>query len=265
MIIKLKNRALIKVTGEDASSFLQSQFSNNIDLIKPNKIQINAYCQHQGKIMAILWVFSKHNHFYISLPEELKALIIKKINTYKMMSNVDIKDLSNQINQYGLVDEENKDAYLLKNNLSLLTTRKLVDGLESHNLWEKACIDNKIPEIFSSTSEKFTPQALNLDIDEFGASFSKGCYPGQEVVARMHYLGKPKRRLFNFLSESEAIIGDSITVSVSSSLRSSGVVLRVAKIDNHYQLSGTFEISHINDPIYLNDDLNKPLTIIDAQ
>jgi len=81
----------------------------------------------------------------------------------------------------------------------------------------------------------------------------------------MHYLGKPKRRLFNFLSESEAIIGDSITVSVSSSLRSSGVVLRVAKIDNHYQLSGTFEISHINDPIYLNDDLNKPLTIIDAQ
>jgi len=43
------------------------------------------------------------------------------------------------------------------------------------------------------------------------------------------------------------------------------VVLRVAKIDNHYQLSGTFEISHINDPIYLNDDLNKPLTIIDAQ
>ena len=54
---------------------------------------------------------------------------------------------------------------------------------------------------FSMTSEKLVPQMLNLDIDEFGVNFSKGCYPGQEVVARLHYLGSAKRRLFAFESE----------------------------------------------------------------
>ena len=261
MIIRLKNRVLLKISGNDAQSFLQSQFTNDIFLISPKKIQITAYCQHQGKIMAILWVFVKKDNFYLSLPEDLKELVISKLNMFKLMSDVQIEDLSLKVEQYGLIDENYDGSFLIKNNLSLLTTREVLDDNGTMNQWEKVCIDNYLPEIYRETSEQFTPQALNLDIDEIGVSFTKGCYPGQEVVARMHYLGKPKRRLFHFSSKYQTTIGDLINVKDSKSLKSSGVTLRVAKIDEIYHSLSTFEMQHTNESAYLNNDVNKPLTI----
>ena len=262
MIVKINNRALLKLTGKDVRAFLQSQFSNDIFKISPNKIQINAYCQHQGKIMAILWVFIRNDNFYLSLPEDLKELVISKLNMFKLMSDVEIEDFSYEINQYGLIDEKYTGSFTIRNNLSLLTTREVIDDNGIMDQWEKSCIDNNIPEIYRKTSEQFIPQALNLDIDEIGVSFTKGCYPGQEVVARMHYLGKPKRRLFHFSSKCEVAIGDLINVKDSKSLKSSGVVVRVTKTDEKYHLLGIFEIQHISESAYLNNDVNKPLTII---
>jgi len=264
MIIKLEFRALIKISGIDATNFLQSQFSNDIKSINPDQIQLNAYCQHQGKIMALLWVFIKNDSFYLSFPKELKGLILSKLNMFKLMSKVNIEDVSLEINQYGLIDEKLDGSMRLRNNLSLLTTRKTLESSVDINLWEKACIDNELPEIYLNTSDKFIPQALNLDIDEIGVSFTKGCYPGQEVVARMHYLGKPKRRLFHFSSKYETTIGDLINVKDSKSLRPSGVILRVAKIDENYHSLSTFEIQHISESAYLNNDVNKSLMIVNA-
>jgi len=264
MITKLENRSLLKISGKDAQVFLQSQFSNDINKIQSKEIQLNAYCQHQGKIIALLWVFVKNDVFYISLPKDINDIVIAKLNTFKMISDVLIEDFSSEINQYGLIDENSEKSFKIKNNLSLLTTRKSIEVNADYDLWEHASIANNLPEISIHTSEKFIPQALNLDIDELGVSFTKGCYPGQEIVARMHYLGKPKRRLFHFISEFEASIGDSINVKDSKSLKSSGVVLRVAKIDENYHLMATFEINYINDLIYLNNDINKPITIINA-
>jgi len=252
----------LRVSGKDAQSFVQSQFTNDISQIKSNKIQINAYCQHQGKIVAILWVFVKNNDLYLSFPEDLKELVISRLSMFKLMSAVEIEDFSNEIKQYGLIDEEHTETFTITNNLSLLTTREVLDDNGSMDQWEQACIDNNLPEIYRETSEQFIPQALNLDIDEIGVSFTKGCYPGQEVVARMHYLGKPKRRLFHFSSKCETNIGDLIHVKDSKSLKSSGVVLRVTKIDGNYNTLCTFEIQHINESAFLNNDINKPMTFI---
>ena len=264
MITNLDNRSLLRVSGKDAQVFLQSQFSNDINKIQSKEIQLNAYCQHQGKIIALLWVFVKNDVFYISLPTDINDIVIAKLNTFKMMSDVLIEDFSSDINQYGLIDENSEKSFKIKNNLSLLTTRKSIEINADYDLWEHACIANNLPEISRQTTEKFIPQALNLDIDEFGVSFTKGCYPGQEIVARMHYLGKPKRRLFQFISEFEASIGDSINVKGSKSLKSSGEVIRVAKVEENYHLMATFEVSHTNELIYLNNDINKSITIINA-
>ena len=262
MIVKINNRALLKLTGKDVRAFLQSQFSNDIFKISPKEIQINAYCQHQGKVLAILWVFINKDNFYLSFPEDLKELVTSKLNMFKLMSDVEIEDFSLKVMQYGLIDENYDGSFLIKNNLSILTTREVLDISGSMDQWEKACIGNNIPEIYRETSEQFIPQALNLDIDEIGVSFTKGCYPGQEVVARMHYLGKPKRRLFHFSSKYETTIGDLINVKDSKSLKSSGVIIRVTKTDENYHSLGIFEIQHISESAYLNNDVNKPLTII---
>ena len=262
MIIKIENRAILKISGEDAQSFLQSQFTNDINLLNSNEVQLNAYCQHQGKIVALFWVFLKNNSFYLSFPLCVKEIVLSKLNMYKLMSKVCIEDFSSQINQYGLIDETVDGCFKIRNNLSIYVSSETLNTNSNFDIWEKACIDNNLPEIYSITSEQFIPQALNLDINEFGVSFTKGCYPGQEIVARMHYLGKPKRRLFKFISQFEVSIGDSINVKDSTSLKSSGLVIRVVKVNKKYYFLGTFETKYINESIYLGSEINKPLTII---
>jgi len=262
MISRLTNRSIIKVTGSDAEFFLQSQFSNDVKKIKEHEVQINSYCQHQGKIISIIWVFKKNENFYLSIPSELKDIVLSKLNMFKLMSKVEIEDFSEKVFQYGLINEDNEKSFKITENLSLITTRKIIKNNFDHNLWEKACIDNNLPEVLLNTSEKFIPQDFNLDVNEFGVSFTKGCYPGQEVVARMHYLGKPKRRLFSFQSNFRVSIGDNLNVDNSNSLKSAGKVIRVAKKYESYYFLATFEVAHINDNVFLNNDKNIFVNII---
>jgi len=262
MITKLIDRALLKVSGPDAEAFLQSQFSNDIKQIREKEIQINAYCQHQGKIIAIIWVFIKNSNYYLSFPLDLKEIVISKLNMFKLMSQLDIEDYSSTINQYGVIGENRNNTFKINNNLSLLTTRDHLLDCDNNSEWELACIKDKLPEVYKSYSESFIPQALNLDIDLLGVSFTKGCYPGQEVVARMHYLGKPKRRLFLFTSKFDVCIGDYLNVNDSASLKSSGQIIRVTKQDSEFQFLAVFEVRHINDHIFLNNDQTKLVNIV---
>jgi len=262
MIILLKERSLIKVSGEDAESFLQSQFSNDVKNITEKQIQMNAYCQHQGKIILLLWVFKKQGSYYLSVPKELVALLIAKLNIFKLMSKVVIEDFSEKIYQYGLINENNVNSMRIIDNLSLLTTREPLTDHHDYAYWEDACINVSLPEIYLNMSEKLTPQAINLDINEIGVSFSKGCYPGQEVVARMHYLGKPKRRLFRFTSQFEVFIGDNLNVKDSQSLKSSGQIIRAIKKGAEFHFLGVFDVNHTQERIFLNNDQNKLVSII---
>jgi len=262
MITFLNNRSLIKVSGEDSEDFLQSQFSNDIKKIQDKSVQINAYCQHQGKIIAIIWVFKKDINYYLSIPNEMKALVLSKLNMYKLMSQVEIEDFSEKIYQYGLINEDNEKSYKINKNLSLLTSRELLTDFLDNSHWEMACINESLPEIYLNISEKHIPQALNLDIDQMGVSFTKGCYPGQEIVARMHYLGKPKRRLFRFISKFEVLIGDTLNVNDSKSLKASGEVVRVVYTGHESQFLGVFEVNHINSQIFLNNDQNKLVNLL---
>jgi len=262
MIALLNNRSLIKLSGEDSEVFLQSQLSNDIRKIRENEIQLNAYCQHQGKIIAIIWVFKKNDAYYLSIPNDLRNKVLTKLNIFKLMSNVEIDDFSEKVYQYGLINEDNMNSLKINENLSLLTTRTFRTGCSHSSHWELACINEGLPEINLNMSEKHVPQSLNLDINEVGVSFTKGCYPGQEVVARMHYLGKSKRRLFRFIARFEVLIGDSIDVKDSKSLKSSGQVIRVAKEGGEFHFLGVFELSHIYDEIFLNNDQNKLVKLI---
>jgi len=93
-------------------------------------------------------------------------------------------------------------------------------------------------------------------------SFSKGCYPGQEVVARMHYLGKPKRRLFRFTSQFEVLIGDNLNIKDSQSLKSSGQIIRAMRKGTEFLFLGVFDVNHIQERIFLNNDQKKLVSII---
>ena len=256
MITPLTNRVLLKLSGKDVQSFLQGQFSNDINALDEGVVQINAYCQHQGKIIALVWVMKKDEDFYVSFPADLEEVVAKRLNMFKMMSDVTITNVTTEIFQLGICEGDRQGLSPFK--LNAQQSVALVDDISGINLsnnevWEQACVDNEVPEVFLETSEKFVPQLLNLDIDEVGVSFTKGCYPGQEVVARLHYLGKSKRRMRAFECEGDIAVADELIAASSTSAKASGIVVRRVKLDSKSLCLATVELAYEDDEITLNN------------
>ena len=254
MITQLKNRALLQLTGKDVQPFLQGQFSNDINALEEGVVQINAYCQHQGKIIALIWVMKKAEDFYLSLPSDLADVVVKRLSMFKMMSDVTITEVTDGIIQLGVIDEDFDDKFKLNDQQSIALVDN-VNGINFSNseIWKQACIESGLPEVYLNTSEQFVPQLLNLDIDEVGVSFTKGCYPGQEVVARLHYLGKSKRRLRTFECEGDIVVGDELIATHSTSSKASGMVVRCVKLDSKSLCLATVELAYEDDEITLNN------------
>lgn len=256
MIIQLTDRTLLKLTGNDVQSFLQGQFSNDIDALEEGVVQLNTYCQHQGKIIALLWVMKSADDFYLSFPSDLTEIVIKRLTMFKMMSDVVITDVSDEIIQLGLLegDRQGLSPFKLNAQQSIALVSDVNDiELSNSAVWAQACIANEVPEVTLATSEKFVPQLLNLDIDEVGVSFTKGCYPGQEVVARLYYLGKSKRRMRVFECDGEVKVGDELLVTGSASAKASGMVVRCVTLDAKSLCLATIEVAYEDDEITLNN------------
>jgi len=264
MRVHLNNRSLLLITGSDSESFLQAQLSNDISKLTESSIQLNAYCQHQGKIIGLFWVMRYMKGFLISFPNDLLEKIQSRLKMFVIMSDVVIEDLSNDLFQIGLIGEQKSDAYTLNDSLSMLVTDLLDqsrDDFQDIKEWDKSCFDSLLPEIFLDTSGKLVPQMLNLDIDEVGVNFSKGCYPGQEVVARLHYLGSAKRRLFSFVSDSDLQLGDSLYCASSegaslrgSRYKGSGIVVTKVKYNSLFYCLATLDVDLIDEEITLNSE-----------
>jgi folate-binding protein YgfZ len=173
------------VSGKDAQSFLQGQLSNDINKIVDEQWQLNAYCQHQGRIIALMWVQKQNDDFYLDFAPDLKTVVQNRLQMFALNAEVVFSEVDNQ--------------------------KKSIEEAQ----------------VTLATSEKFIPQDLNLDIEEVGVSFTKGCYPGQEVVARVHYLGKPKRRLYRFECDFEVKPLDKLTLEDTT--KNVGTVLNQVK------------------------------------
>jgi len=275
MKIILNDRALLKISGTDSESFLQNQLSNDITRLDKSSVQLNAYCQHQGKIISLFWVMRYEGDFLLSFPLELLEKIHSRLKMFVIMSDVVIEDVTKDFRQVGLINEAHEEAFIIKDHLSVVLEKynnEILTNFESIKIWHEACIDSQLPEIFSITSEKLVPQMLNLDIDEFGVNFSKGCYPGQEVVARLHYLGSAKRRLFAFELDADANVGDSLYCASSKSAKargarykSSGMVVFKLKYNSNFYCLATLDVEIQDEKITLNNEQGPTLKKINNE
>ncbi len=208
----LKRTPKLKVSGKDAQSFLQGQLSNDIDKIANGEWQLNAYCQHQGRIIALIWVQKQGDDFYLDFAPDLQTVVHNRLKMFALNAEVIFSEVNHQENP--------------------------AEGVQ----------------ITLVTSEKFIPQDLNLDIDEVGVSFTKGCYPGQEVVARVHYLGKPKKRLYQFECDFEVLPLDKITLEDDT--KTVGTVLNQVK----YCFFAVLKIAERGQTLFIN---NKPIKLLE--
>ncbi len=178
----------ITVSGADALTFLQGQLSNDMTKLPLPKPMLAAWCNPKGRVITLMRVDKQDDNIVLTVPAELKDDLIRRLTMFRFRSKVE---------------------------LDPGTGTQTVDLRES--------IAGGIPWIGADQSEKFTPHMLNLDRLN-ALSFDKGCYTGQEIVARTHYKGESKRRTLAFDSEAPVAAGD----RVSDGQRDVGEVLNAA-------------------------------------
>jgi folate-binding protein YgfZ len=157
--------ALIRVQGTDAASFLNAQLTRRVDNLDEGKTALAAWCTAKGRVQALFRVARTVDGYALQLPANMLPLTLPRLRMFVLRSQVQLVEVENPPSP--------DDGNLLHDILA------------------------GVPEIHAETRDAFLPQMLNLD--HLGAiDFKKGCYPGQEIVARAQYLGDLKRRMYRF-------------------------------------------------------------------
>lgn len=213
----LTHLQLVKITGVDARDFLQGQLTNDLNTLN-DEWQYSAYCSPKGRALAVFIVWKDGDTFYILLESSVKESVIKRLRMYVMRSKVVLEEcgasLIGTLNNKRSQDSEegvdrSKERFLVSRTVNSHTlhfgSRAIVVRLDTEPVtqisntinqdWVTQDILDGLPRVTTESIELFIPQMLNLDLLN-GISFKKGCYTGQEIIARMRYLGKLKQRSF---------------------------------------------------------------------
>ncbi len=230
-LMDLSQFGLIALHGEEASAFMQNLFCNDIREVDSHTSQLSAICNAKGRVIANFRIFMRGDSYYLQLPMDQVEGVLKRLQMYKMMSNVDILDASNSFIRIGCcgptIEQElatvsaqlptQANDVVQQQKITLIrlpgtpSRFELIGEFEAIKMawqrlnvqaapvgsyqWQLHDILNGLPNIGQAVSEAFVPQMVNMHkIDAL--SFTKGCYPGQEIVARSQYLGKLKRQMY---------------------------------------------------------------------
>ncbi|MBI1421930.1 MAG: folate-binding protein [Gammaproteobacteria bacterium] len=233
ILCSLDHLGCIRASGEDVQAFLQGQLSNDITQLHNTHVQLSAYCNPKGRMLAQFLVVPAQQDYLLLLPRAILEPTLKRLRMFVMRSKVTLSDVSAEMVCLGIAGPAAAaglqpdlavpaDDYALTQTDSVLCCRLpgkhsrylLVTNFEqAKSLWQQHAaqwlatdqhawhwldIQAGLPSIWPETVEEFVPQMVNLELIN-GVNFKKGCYPGQEIVARMHYLGKPKRRMHHLV------------------------------------------------------------------
>ena len=233
--VPLESYGVLAARGRDALSFLQGQLSNDLAELVPERSLLAGYHNPQGRVLALLRLFAPvPGEALAILPRELAAPVASRLRTFILRSKVELADESSSWRIEGLIEAAapgttplappfaaqlpegpgavarlggslvlrvgaHPQRWLLVSPAASVPGEPALEGCArtAPLEWRRLAIANGEPEVYAATSGEFVAQMLNLDA--LGAiNFDKGCYTGQEVIARAHYRGRVKRRLQRF-------------------------------------------------------------------
>lgn len=243
VVVPLLGMASIKVSGVDAGTFLNSQLTSDVAVITPQHAQYSGYCTPKGRLLATMLVFSDGEAYWMMLPAELAEPVAGSLRRYVLRAKVNLQvsncdpvllgvtgpraatllakaltpagpqpfDSARQQDTLLITLPFNRYLVVSKAELATATWQALAAQLRpaGWNWWQLQTIRSGIATVTPATQEVFIPQMLALEAYD-GVSFRKGCYPGQEIVARTHYLGALKRRLYYGRCRQSLVPGDAI-------------------------------------------------------
>lgn len=216
----------IRVTGNDADSFLNGQLTARVPPADSSLCRLAGYCMPNGRLLALLWLWREDGALHLAMPADVTAPTLQRLRLFVLRSDVQFEELDAK--PVGLIgDAETQET---PGNSGL---RIALGGAAKADLaaWEQACIDAGIANILAATREQVIPQMIGLE-QLGGLDFRKGCYPGQEIVARLHYKGTLKQRMYRIALDGQPAsagdplhCGDESSGLVLSATESSALVL----------------------------------------
>jgi folate-binding protein YgfZ len=226
-VVDLSHNALIAVRGDDAASFLHAQLTSDVLALPAAGAQWSGWCSPKGRLLATFLLLRHADGFLLVIPAEIAAPIARRLGLFVLRSKVKIEDATPRYGRIGIVggaspalverhwgavpapmasvEREASTCVALEAGrflalvpadraAALLATLEREGERGSADDWERASIRAGVATIVAATQEAFVPQMANFDLIG-GVSFRKGCYPGQEIVARTQYRGTLKRRM----------------------------------------------------------------------
>jgi folate-binding protein YgfZ len=224
----LDHLGLLRFSGRDARQFIQGQLSNDMAALQPGRLLLAGFHNPQGRVIALLRLAPVGDEAVIAIVHrELVAQVAARLRRFVLRSRVAIDDLTADTRVHGVAGGDTTDpavlgaappdgvrvvqatdgglqrAYVLQSldQTALSPPTVMADARQ----WQTMEVAAAIPEVVSATSELFVAQMLNLDCLD-GISFDKGCYTGQEIIARAHFRGRVKRRMQLFETDAARLL-----------------------------------------------------------
>ncbi len=304
VICDLSHLSILEVNGEDSADFLQNLLTNDIKALEIGNSQFSGWCTPKGRLLVLFKVVRvAQQRFLLLLPRELVDEASKKLTMFIFRSKVTIQNISENVVRIGLAGPQAET--LLEGIARPEVPREVDQGAVSETCtivrlppgpnprflvmtqlepakkiwshfhvkaaaigqgsWELIKIRSGIPSVFAQTRESFVPQMINLQ-NVNGLSFTKGCYPGQEVVARMEYLGKLKRKMYPVFihDKSTPTAGSTLYSKSSTSAQGAGKVVSIERNgDGDWEGLAVIENGAVEaDDLTLNEDGTVAVTLI---
>ncbi len=295
-VADLSHFGLIAVEGPDARKFLSSLFTGDVRQISPTQGQFTSWCDGKGRILTTFWLFMRGETFYLLLPQELVPTTRARLRQYLLRTRASITDASGSLVRLGLsgprlaarleailgaqapmaqgethtaggctliaIGATPQPRWLAVGPVGKMN--KLWENLHPKTMavdagaWSLLDILAGIPMVTLATSAEFIPQMLNLEALG-GLSFTKGCYPGQEVVARLQYRGQLKRRLYLAYVDSDRVpppgaklygpgVAESVGMVLSAACAGAGKVALLAVVVIERKDSGDIHLEGLQGP-----------------
>ncbi len=271
----LPHYSLLRFSGADAQAFLQGQLTCDVTALQPGSSTYGGYCTPKGRLLATFLLWLSADGYTMLLPSALTEATRKRLMMYVLRSKVKIEDLTPDLAGVGVfgadsaqqiatlggeMPEHQHDValrdvvtviHLSKQRYLAVLPRAQASMADGSDAWTGLDIAAGIPFILPATQEEFVPQMVNLDRIG-GLSYSKGCYPGQEIVARTHYLGKLKQRMYRASVAAPAAPGDKLYCAELGD-QSGGMIVSSAQIaDGWFTVLAVLQTAHAQSaPWYL--------------
>ena len=239
---RLTDLGVIRAHGADAATFLHGQLTVDIISLGLSEARLAGLCSAKGRLITTLIAWkSADGDILLALPVELLPTVLKRLSMFVMRAKCKLSDATAEVPLWGLVEAANDGATWSREGdairlppapgAALFLTLQPAPALPvlAAADWHWLSLQSGLPWITAATSEQFVPQMVNLELLG-GVNFKKGCYPGQEIVARSQYRGTLKRRSYLYEADAAATSGQEVFHSDDPG-QPAGMVLNVATRD----------------------------------